>query len=700
MKEVAFEEQEQGAEWAENFHAWFFRGKILLKKYWWIFIPTLSLGLGFQAYEEMQREPRYVSQGKMIVDSQVSFPNSQVIQDPLAYFWGTQSELMRSPIVQNRARDRLAALRPELKPIPIQLRVGQQPETSIFVLSAEGGEPVFTRAFLDACMQEYTNYKKETRSNTSGRALIKIKEELMSLESEIDQQESALVDFQKENNLVFVKEESDSAGYNLVKLKGNMADLKTKYRMLETLSLDQYLDGGISNTVGEDGDLLSRSVQEISPEYRQQKAIFDQLNAEKDEFSIYMKPRHPKIMSLSREIERTHNFLKIYRRQGLQKLESQKSILKIQIDNLAALITDVELTALDYSRRLAEYERLQSQLNRSRNLYENLLETIQNLDLNENFSQETIAVFENASPAYAVPVQIGRNFAQGGVVGVILGFGLIFLLGILDNRVISGEDLSRRFELPIMGIIPFQKQAKKSRMELLQPKDSRYLFAEACRTLRSSILFMEKDGVQPTSFIVTSAVPSEGKSTISSNLSITLALTSSKTILVDADLRRGVLYKEFNLKKSIGLSEVISNDLPLDDSIQKTGFENLDFISTGEFPERPGELLLSDRMGRICQELRERYDYVVFDSAPVLATEDTSSFATRVDGVLFTVRSGYTQARQVRSSLERLQQRGVNVFGFILNFVDTKGSDYYYYNKYQNYYYVDPGKTPVEKEKV
>jgi len=695
MKEVAFEEQEQSTEWAENFHAWFFRGKVLLKKYWWIFIPTLSLSLGYQAYEEMQREPRYISYGKMIVDSQVTMPDSGVIKDPLAFFWGTQSELMRSPIVQKRARERVAALKPHLASIPVSLRVGQQPETAIFVLTAEGVEPEYTQAFLDACMEEYTNYKKENRANTSDKALIQIKEQLMILETEIDQQESALVDFQKVNNLVFVKGQGDSAGSNLVKLKNNMADLKTRYRTLETLSLDQSLDDIFS--VDEEGDLLSRNVLESSPEYRAQKSLYDQLVAEKDEFSIYMKSRHPKIMSLNMEIERTSNYLEIYRRQGLQKLESQKRVIKIQIVNLADLISEVELTALDYSRRQAEYDRLRSQLQRSQNLYDKLLETIQKLDLNENFSQETIAVFENASPASRVPVQIVRNFAQGGVAGTVLGIGLIFLVGTLDSRILSGEDLNRRFELPIMGIIPYQREAKKGRMELLQVKDSRYLFAEACRTLRSSILFMEKDGIKPTSFVVTSAIPTEGKSTISANLAITLAYTSSKIILVDADLRRGALYKQFNLSKSKGLSEIIRDGLPLLEIIQRTGIENLDFISTGEFPERPGELLLSERMAQICRELHERYDYVIYDSAPVLATEDTSSFATRIDGILFTVRSGYTQARQVRSSLERLNQRGVRVYGFILNFVDTKGADYYYYNKYQNYYYVDTGRTPAEK---
>ena len=196
-------------------------------------------------------------------------------------------------------------------------------------------------------------------------------------------------------------------------------------------------------------------------------------------------------------------------------------------------------------------------------------------------------------------------------------------------------------------------------------------------------------GKRPKTFIITSAVPTEGKSTLSSNLAITFAFTSSKTLLVDADLRRGRLFQRFNLSNDCGMSDLLEHSASVDEVIQKTDYENLDFISCGRYPDRPGELLLSEGVDPVLTVLQERYDYIIFDSAPVLATDDTTSFATKVDGVLFAVRSSHTQARQVRSSLERLRMLGAHVSGFVLNCVDTRGADYYYYNKYQSDYYVE-----------
>ena len=168
--------------------------------------------------------------------------------------------------------------------------------------------------------------------------------------------------------------------------------------------------------------------------------------------------------------------------------------------------------------------------------------------------------------------------------GVVLGAGLIFLIGVLDNRIVSADDISRRFEQPVMELIPFEVASDNGRVEFLQPKDERHLFAEACRTLRSSLIFMEKEGSQPRSFIITSAVPAEGKSTLEGNLAITLAFTSTKTLLVDADLRRGQLHKSLNLGNERGLSELVQDSLGIDEVIQKTAFENLDFISCGSYP--------------------------------------------------------------------------------------------------------------------
>ena len=338
---------------------------------------------------------------------------------------------------------------------------------------------------------------------------------------------------------------------------------------------------------------------------------------------------------------------------------------------------------------MAEFDRLNSRLERSRTLYQRLLSSIQSIDLNLNVDQETLAILENATAARLLRGSVSKKLAQGGLAGLMIGAGLIFLIGVIDNRIVSAEDISLRFEPPVLGIIPLEKITDNGQLEHIKPKDDRHLFAEACRALRSSLLFMEDQGSKPQCIIVTSSVPSEGKSMISTNLSITLALAASRTILVDLDLRRGQLYKVFGTTRKDGLHEVINNGVELDDVIQKTEIENLDFIPCGVYPDRPGELLLSEHMEQILRELKERYDYIIFDTAPILATDDTSSFAAKTDGVLFAVRSSKTQARQVKASMERLHLRSTTVLGFILNFVDTQNPDYYYYKKYSYYYTAD-----------
>ena len=229
-------------------------------------------------------------------------------------------------------------------------------------------------------------------------------------------------------------------------------------------------------------------------------------------------------------------------------------------------------------------------------------------------------------------------------------------------------------------------------VELLKNNDQRQMFAESCRNIRSSLLYMDRQGQRPSVIMLTSSMPSEGKSTLSANLSITLGFASSKTLLVDADMRRGQLHKRFGIKNDFGLAEHIQDGLPLEKVIHKTNFENLDFIPCGQYPSQPGELLMSERFRESIATLRQKYDFVIFDSPPILLTDDAASFATRADAVLFVVRAGYTRMRQVRTSLEALNRRGVNVYGLIVNFIDHREPGYYSY-RYYDYYSYRPSRT-------
>ena len=683
MDEISHSEHERPVEWADVFYTGIFRAKVLLNRFWWIFLVTISLGISIQAYR-VSREPSFVSYARMIVSGRVALPESAIYTEELSNFFGTQIELMESSRVRNRARERVLAHNPKLNSVGVLLSASLLPDTSIFILKAEGPETVYTQKYLEAVLEEYMNLRREMRSQTSQTSLLAIADQIVTLEDEIEEGENDIVDFQKQNNVVFIQEQGTIAGTKLVELKNKMADLKTQFRLLDTLSLEQHMQRSSSEHAA--SELMRISTLDTSEVYLETKRQIEQLKAVRDEFSIYMKPRHPKIIQLDFEIERAENLLEIYRLQSLAKLDETQSVLLIQINNLEKDIDQWEETALDNGRLLAEFRRLQSGLDRNKNLHERLLDRIQSIDVNLNLEQETVTILENASNAYMVPRQIAKNTMLGGLAGLAAGVGLLFLIGALDNRVVSAEDLSQRFAPPVLGIIPREKKPANGKIEILKLNDPRHLFAEAYRTLRSSLLFMERGKPQPRIFVVTSAVPSEGKTTVAANLAVALAFANARTLLVDADLRRGNLHKTFETDNSKGLSELLQSDLSVDDFIHKTGVDCLDFIPCGKFPDRPGELLLSKRVDDILSVLRERYDFVIFDSAPILAADDTTSFAAKADAVLFTVFSGLTQVRQVKATIERLEMRGATLKGFVLNAVDIKGSDYYYYRKYYSYY--------------
>ncbi len=687
-KDFEFNDGDEGQQfdWAERFHYYRYLVKILLRKYWWILLLTTSIGVFYQTYKVLNSQSSFVSSSKIMLSSFVANPvSSSGIQEQFGYWFGNQRLILQTQAVRQAAEERVRAFYPDITVSPVSISTRQIQETAVIEISARGDSREYTRQYLNSLVEEFMNIRSQMKGETSERALLAIAERLDQLEDQIQRQENAVVEFRKDNNLVFIQEQGDSAGSNLARLKASRADVRTQIRLLETVGLD--IDLQSPEMLGLDS-LVQNSIAEQN--YRQSRRDLDQLRAQRQEFSNYLKARHPRIIQLNLEIERTRNLLSIYQEQALEQIGERKAQLRAQLDNLDIIISEQEVVALNNSRLSAEFERLNANLLRSRNLYENLLRSIQSLETSRQIDPEIVLVLEPASFPIEIKESMSRNITEGALGGIFGGLAIIAAIGFLDSRVFSAEDLKRRFENPVLGIIPFEKSEKEVGVTLLHAKDKRHLFAEACRTLRSSLFFMGTDQDRPRTIMITSSVPTEGKSTIAANLAAAISLTSARTILVDCDLRRGQLSKQLGCNSKPGISELLQRGRRLETIIQKTSMENLDFISAGEYPDRPGELLLSYRMEEILRDLRKEYDYVIVDTAPILATDDTTGFSVQADKVLFVVRSTFTQTRQVRTALDRLRMRGVNIGGFILNCVDTRGADYYYYKKYNEYYAYSP----------
>jgi len=297
---------------------------------------------------------------------------------------------------------------------------------------------------------------------------------------------------------------------------------------------------------------------------------------------------------------------------------------------------------------------------------------------------------EMASGPISVRPGLLKSLLIGLGIGALAGIGILLLLDRIDDRMASFGEFQHHFSENVLGQIP--KEKTKGRVTLLQPDDARHVFAESYRNVRSSIFFMPYEGPRPKTMLITSSVPNEGKSTISSNLAITMALSGARTLLIDGDLRRGALRESFGVSSKIGFSEVLKQEVNWQEVVVPTAYANLFLLPRGKTLGQPSEHLLRDSTDALIADMYNHYDYIIIDSSPVLAAADSTSLAPKIDATLFVVRLSYTSARLVRKSLELLYNRQVNVPGVILNYVDTSLPEYYYY-QYSEYY-----NTPVAVE--
>jgi len=268
----------------------------------------------------------------------------------------------------------------------------------------------------------------------------------------------------------------------------------------------------------------------------------------------------------------------------------------------------------------------------------------------------------------------------------------------LDDRLTSFAELQDLFDEPVLGQIPKERAPFRSReLKLLEPDDPRHSFVEAYRNLRSSLLYMAEPAQRPKTLLLTSSVPNEGKSLTSANLAITMANAGSRILLVDADLRKGVLHSRFGTPGEPGFSEALSKGLNWEEAVHPTSTPNLFLLPRGAITQKSSEFFIGQVTETFLKQASAKYDYVMLDTAPVMAADDVTSLAPNIDGVVFLIRAEHTSARVARAALELLYQRQVRILGLIFNAVRPSSVDYYYYYRYKDYYKAHPSSPAKAK---
>jgi len=714
-----------------HFHARVSRYKNLLREKWWVLVLGAAVGSAVAGVLVWYAPPSFVSVGRMIVSIKLAIPEGSVYTEELSNFLGTQAALMQSTMVINRAHGRVTAQKPEVGMHPVKLKVSILPKTTIFVLQATGRDPDYTQAFLQACMEEYIALKREMRLQTSDTTVAGLTEEVMRLEKNLRKAEEDLAEFQSTNSVVFFREEVFFAGNYLDALNQRLAAQKSEYELLQMLTLDQSLarqretggalpvanalpldqgkshqqEGNGTSPLAADSTAQSAAAggDRTDTDYFKAQQELLLLKAELQEQGRYLKPKHPKLISMKEEVARREELLKIYRNQGEEQLQSRKGMLALEIQILEKEVKEWTASTLAIQEKAEEYQRLKANSERIQALYDRLLGTMQTLDVNKEISPESVTVMEKASPGYPDLPDLSERVAIGSLVGLALGVALLLLLDRLDDRINSFTELQDLFDEDVVGQIPRERSVRSTKQTgLIEPDDARHTFVEAYRNLRSSLLYMAETGERPKTILVTSSLPNDGKSLTAANLAIAMAGGGSRVLLVDADLRKGAQARPFGVPAQPGLSEVLSAGAPWEPAVHATKFSNLFLLPAGAVTTQSSELFLREVTKKFLQDAASKYDYVILDTVPVMAADDVTSLAPQVDGVLFVVRAVFTSARVARAALESLYQRRVRVLGLVFNAVRPSSVDYYYYYRYKDYYkgYAAAGAGPKQPERT
>ena len=298
----------------------------------------------------------------------------------------------------------------------------------------------------------------------------------------------------------------------------------------------------------------------------------------------------------------------------------------------------------------------------------------------EKTSQVSTTVLRAATvPSTPVSPNTRLNLALGLLVGLALGLGFAILREVLDTRIRGERDVTAITAAPIIGGISFDPDAAKH--PLIVQNDPHSVRAEAFRTLRTNLQFLNVEA-GGRSFVITSSLPSEGKTTTAANLAIVLADSGARVVIIDADMRRPKLAEYMGLEGAVGLSDVLIQRASLEDVLQPWGRGNLHVMPAGTVPPNPSELLGSRAMSNLLRTLETDFDVVIIDLPPLLPVTDAAIVSKLTRGALVVVAAGRTHKGEFAGAIGALENVGAPVAGVILTMMPTKGPDAYGYGRY------------------
>ena len=541
-------------------------------------------------------------------------------------------------------------------------------------------DPMFAADAANAVAKAYIQQSMEFRFNSSKDAADWLGDRLAEQRGALQASEAALQAFKEKNGTVSVADSaSNIVVQRLTDLNGVLTKAKTERINKEALYNQLKAAEGRGN--------LDTYPAVIGNEYIQKlKADLADLQRQQATLAQRYNDRHPEMIKIRSTIETA---------EAKQKAELSKVVESVNNEYQAALSEERSLQsaldaqkteALKFNRKGIEYGVLLREVESNKQIYDSLMQRTKETGISTELRASNVRVVDPAEvPRGPISPDIQRGLMVSFASALVLALGLAFGLEYLDNRIKIPDQIRRDLGLPFLGIVPAIRRRETHGEAPLLNNGVPANFAEAIRALRTGLLFSSaEDGAK--SVVVTSTGPGEGKTLVASNVAIALAQAGHRVVLIDGDLRRPRMHELFNCDLEPGLSNLLVGKVDQDAVVTASSVPGLFMLPAGHNAPNPSELLGSRRFKDLIATLKQRFDWIVIDSPPVMAVTDACLVAHDVTGVIFVVGSEMTNRDTAGVALDQLDAAQAHFVGAVLNRVHLKRHGYYYSRYYRKDY--------------
>jgi succinoglycan biosynthesis transport protein ExoP len=563
-------------------------------------------------------------------------------------------------------------------------------------VSFEATNPALAAQVANTLAKSYIDKSLGTRLKATQDAIVFLNNEIERGKKKVDEAEQALLRYKEQHGIItdfstdvenITAQKLATLNTQVVEAEMKRAEAQTRYQKAAEVEKNPEMVGSVSEVLNND---LIRQIKTM--EVNNQKRM--------SELSNKYGKNHPQIIALQNEQDALQKRKMAEIKRIINSLKNEYAVAAAKEESLKAALGRQKGESLSLNEKAIQYSVLKREAQSTKEMYDLLFKRLKETSLTEDIRTGNIRIIDLAEiPGSPVKPKKTQNMMIALILGIGLSLGTAFFLERIDNTVKIPADIKQHLQIPYLGPVPDfgalpeaangQTGDIKFREDLITVSNPKSTASEAYRGIRTNILFSSAD-VAPQVILISSSAPAEGKTITAANLAVVMAQMGNKVLLIDCDMRKPKLNKVFETSRDKGMSNILVGGCELTEAIISTKIPNLDIITSGPLPPNPSEIIGSQKMAAVVNELRGQYERIIIDSPPITAVTDASILAKYADGAIMVIRCGDTHMEIIKNGLNQLSSVNAHIFGAILNCVNTGSGSYYYY-QYHYYYYGENG---------